>query len=195
MKSRKNPQLYIIAGPNGSGKTTFAHKFLPYFTDCLNFVNADSIASGLSPFSPELVALKAGKLMLDQIHGYGKRGSDFAFETTLSGRTYIRLLKDLKRKGYTIHLFYLWVRDINLAIKRIEERVKMGGHDVPALVVRRRFNRGLDNLFYVYKPLLDSWTIFDNSTDLPHMIAREKEGVLTIVDDRLYELIRRSVRK
>ena len=117
------------------------------------------------------------------------------FETTLSGRTYIRLLKDLKRKGYTIHLFYLWVRDINLAIKRIEERVKMGGHDVPALVVRRRFNRGLDNLFHVYKPLLDSWTIFDNSTELPHVIVHEKKGVLTIVDDRLYELIRRSLRK
>jgi predicted ABC-type ATPase len=195
MKSKRKPQLYIIAGPNGSGKTTFARRFLPYFTDCLNFVNADSIASGLSPFSPEVVALKAGKLMLDQIHEYGKKERDFAFETTLAGRTYLKLLKDLKKKDYTVHLFYLWVRDINLAIKRIEERVRMGGHDVPASVVRRRFNRGHYNLFHVYGPLLDSWSIFDNSTELPHLIAHAKEGSLTVVDNPLYDVIRRSVRK
>jgi len=185
----KRPNLYIIAEPNGSGKTTFVRKFLPYYADCLNFVNADLIASGLSPFSPEIAAIKAGKIMLEQINDYGKKGSDFAFETTLSGKTYIKLLNDLKKKGYKIHLYFLWVREVELSIERVAERVRMGGHDVPLHVIRRRFSRGLPNLFNVYRPLLDSWIMFDNSTDEPRIIAHEKDGILTVVDGNLFDTL------
>jgi predicted ABC-type ATPase len=190
----KRPNLYIIAGPNGSGKTTFVEKFLPSYAECLHFVNADLIAAGLSPFSPEVAAVKAGKIMLDEIHTYTSQRSDFAFETTLSGKTYARLLKALIKDGYRIHLYFLWLRSIDLALKRIAERVSMGGHDVPAEVVRRRFGRGLVNLFHLYRPLLDSWIIFDNSADVPRVIADEEDGKLNIADDRLYKIIERSIR-
>ena len=189
MSVKDNPNLYIMAGPNGSGKTTFVRKFLPYYANCLNFVNADLIASGLSPFSPEIAAIKAGKIMLEQINGYGKKGSDFAFETTLSGKAYIKLLNDLKKKGYKIHLYFLWVRDVKLAIERVAERVRMGGHDVPLNVIRRRFSRGLSNLFNVYRLLLDSWIMFDNSTDEPRIIAHEKDGMLTVIDGNLFDTL------
>ena len=192
-KSIKNPNLYIVAGPNGSGKTTFVQKFLPNYAKCLNFVNADLIASGLSPFSPEIAAIKAVKIMLEQINDYGKKGSDFAFETTLSGKTYVNLLKDLKSRGYNIHLYFLWVRDLKLAIERVTERVRMGGHDVPLHVIKRRFSRGLPNLFNVYRPLVDSWIIFDNSADVPHVIVYEEHGIIKAVNRDLYETIKRSV--
>jgi predicted ABC-type ATPase len=185
------PNLYVIAGPNGSGKTTFVRRFLPHYAECLNFVNADLIASGLSPFSPEIAAIKAGKIMLEQINDYGKKGSDFAFETTLSGKTHIRLLKDLKMKGYKIHLYFLWLKDVELAVQRVAERVTMGGHAVPLQVIKRRFGRGLSNLFNVYRPLLDSWIMFDNSTDEPRIIAHEKDGILTVTDSKLFDTLRK----
>ena len=185
--------LYIIAGPNGSGKTTFVEKFLPSYAGCLHFVNADLIAAGLSPFSPEIAAVKAGKIMLEEIHAYARQGSDFSFETTLAGKAYTRLLKALKKNGYRIHLYFLWLRNVDLALKRIAERVSMGGHDVPTDVVHRRFNRGLCNLFHLYRPLLDSWIIFDNSADIPLVIAREQEGLLTVLDDHLYRAVTQNL--
>jgi len=185
------PNLYIIAGPNGSGKTTFVQKFLPFYAECLNFVNADLIASGLSPFSPEIAAIKAGKLMLEQIHVYASQGVDFAFETTLAGKTYVALLRDLKKRDYKIHLYFLWLRNVNLGIKRIAERVRMGGHDVPEEVVRRRFKKGLYNFLHLYKPYLDSWVIFDNSTDKPRVIAMEKDGLLTEIDGKLFRTMQK----
>ncbi len=192
INNEKSPNLYIIAGPNGSGKTTFVKKFLPHYAHCLNFVNADLIASGLSPFSPEVAAIKAGKVMLEQIHTYSRRGVDFAFETTLAGKSYVKLLKDLKNKSYKIHVYFLWVSNVKLAINRIAERVKIGGHDVPKETVRRRFSRGLHNLFNLYMPLLDSWIIFDNSMDTPCVIAKEEDGILTIINDKLFKEIRRN---
>src|SRR3972149_3553449 len=141
----KNQHLYIIAGPNGSGKTTFVRRFLPYYADCINFVNADLIPAGLSPFSPDIAAIKAGKIMLGQIQEHINAGHDFAIETTLAGRSYVRLLKDLKKKGYKIHLFYLWLPNPDLALERIAERVRAGGHDVPKDVVKRRFARSGHN--------------------------------------------------
>lgn len=167
-----NPKLYIIAGPNGSGKTTFVRRFLPFYTDCINFVNADLIASGLSPFSPEIAAIKAGKLMLEEIDAFRKRHADFAFETTLSGKTYVKLLKEMKIEGYEIHIYFLWLRNVDLALKRVAERVAMGGHDVPAGTVCRRFERGLYNLFHLYRSFADSWTIFDNSELAPRVGER-----------------------
>ena len=115
----KNRNVYIIAGPNGSGKTTFAKKFLPDYVKCPNFVNADLIAQGLSPFSPRSAAMKAGKLVLQQIHGFTNSGVDFAFESTLAGKSYVNLFKDLNRKGCKLHLFFLWIPDPELAIARI----------------------------------------------------------------------------
>ena len=131
MTSAKNPSPYIIAGPNGAGKTTFARQLLPYYAECLEFVNADLIANGLSPFFPERAAILAGRLMLQQIHLLADHGRDFGFETTLSGKTYVRLLRDLRDRGYRIHLFFLWIPNIDIALERVADRVRRGGHNVP----------------------------------------------------------------
>jgi predicted ABC-type ATPase len=191
MKTRR-PQLYIIAGPNGSGKTTFARKFLPDYAKCLEFVNVDLIAGGLSPFDPERAALKAGRIMLEQIHSLAKRGVDFGFETTLSGKTYVKLLQDLKKRAYLVHIFFLWIPDVELAVERIKLRVRNGGHHIPEAIVRGRFGRSLPNFLRIYKPLADSRTIFDNSVDTPKMIAfSEQPGKTEILDSDLFSILSR----
>ncbi len=185
----RRPNLYVIAGPNGAGKTTFACKFLPDYVKCLEFVNVDLIANGISPFGPERAALRAGRIMLEQIHSLAERGVDFGFETTLSGRTYVKLLHEMKRRGYLIHIFFLWISDVELALERIKLRVRNGGHPIPEGVVRRRFGRSLPNFLRVYKPLADSWTIFDNSGDVPKMIAIEESGKIEILDRDLLNIL------
>jgi predicted ABC-type ATPase len=182
----QKPNLYIIAGPNGAGKTTFARKFLPDYAKCLEFVNVDLIANGISPFDPERAALRAGRIMLEQIHSLAQRRLDFGFETTLSGKAYIKLLQKMKKGGYLIHLFFLWINDVELALERIRLRVRNGGHAIPEATVRRRFGRSLANFLLVYKPLADSWTIFDNSGDVPKMIAFEESGKIEILDPDLF---------
>lgn len=189
----KNRNVYIIAGPNGAGKTTFAVTFLPAYAKCSNFINADLIAAGLSPFSPRTVALKAGKLVLEQIHQFAAKGMDFAFETTLSGKLYVNLLKSLKTKGYRIHLFFLWIPNSGLAISRIKNRVAEGGHDVPAEDVIRRFNRSIANFFRLYQPLSDSWLLFNNAGSNPILIAEHKYGRMTLMDRDLYNSIIESI--
>jgi len=126
LNTGRRPKLYVIAGPNGAGKTTFARKFLPKYARCFEFVNADLIAGGLSPFTPERVAVRAGRIMIDQIRRISAQRLDFGFETTLSGKSYLALFQNLKKKGYRIHLFYLWVVSADLALERIAERVRMG---------------------------------------------------------------------
>ena len=130
-----NSSVYIIAGPNGAGKTTFAREFLPNYADCKNFINADLIAQGVSPFSPEEVAFRAGRLMIEEINSYVKHGASFGFETTLSGRSYLNLIRDLTRRRYEVHFFFLWIPNVALALSRVRARVLEGGHDVPAVVV------------------------------------------------------------
>ena len=119
--------LYIIAGPNGVGKTTFARKFLPNYADCRNFINADLIAEGISPFSPEAAAIRAGRLVLNEIRSFGHRRVPFAFETTLSGRGYLRLIRQLKRQCYTVHFFFLWVKSVDVALSRVKDRCSRVG--------------------------------------------------------------------
>lgn len=192
MSKKHSPNLYIIAGPNGAGKTTFAKEFLPHYAKCDNFVNADLIAQGLSPFSPAAARIKAGRLLLKQIHEFAERRADFAFETTLAGKTYVSLLRRLKQRGYVTHLFFLWIPSVDLAVARIKHRVAEGGHDVPVMDVRRRFGRSVQNFFKVYRPLLDSWTLFDNSTTRPSLIAEEKAGKLALVDAALFAKISKT---
>jgi len=185
----KKPQVYIIAGPNGSGKTTFASKFLPKYADCPSFINADTIARGLAGFSPDAVALRAGRILLEQIETYAKKRIDFAFETTLSGTNYLLRLRNMKEAGYAIHLFFLWIPDVQLSLARIASRVKMGGHNIPEEVVHRRFHKGIKNFFQHYRTVVDSWMLFDNSGSTPQFIAEEKRGGLRILDKELYERV------
>ena len=189
----KQPNLYVIAGPNGSGKTTFAEEFLPHYTSCRTFINADIIARGLSGFSPDTAALKAGRLLLEQIETYSSKRIDFAFETTLSGVTYLSRLRDLKKSGYRIHLFFLWIPDVKLSIARVANRVKMGGHGVSEKVIRRRFHRGLKNFFRRYRSIIDSWMLIDNSENIFHEIAEENKDGFKIYDQGLYERILKLV--
>jgi predicted ABC-type ATPase len=188
-KKNRMPNLYIIAGPNGAGKTTFARKFLPDYVTCLEFVNVDLIANGISPFDPERAALRSGRIMLDQIHSLAKCRLDFGFETTLSGKTYVRLLQEMKKEGYLIHIFFLWIYNVELAIERIKLRVRNGGHAIPEATVRRRFSRSLTNFLYLYKPLADSCTIFDNSGDVPKLIAIEESGKVEILNPDLFNIL------
>lgn len=188
-ENTQGPNVYIVAGPNGAGKTTFARKFLPAYVHCKQFVNADLIAGGLSPFSPEQSAIQAGKLLLEQIRTFTRKGIDFAFETTLAGKSYQNLFADLKAKGYSLHLFFLWIPNVEMALSRIDDRVKRGGHRIEEPVVRRRFVRGLQHLFKLYRPFLDLWVIFDNSGSFPHLVATGKPTDLKIVDKDLFDRI------
>lgn len=185
--------VYIVAGPNGSGKTTFAVKFLPDYASCKHFINADLIAKGLSPFSPGAAAITAGKLVLEQIHQFANRGVDFAFETTLSGKLYVNLFKFLKKKGYRIHIYFLWIPKADLAVSRIKSRVAQGGHDVPTQDVLRRFNRSITNFFTLYQSLADSWMLFHNAGVIPILIAEGKNGTVKIIDGNLYDKIIRGI--
>lgn len=156
-------RILIIAGPNGAGKTTFAREFLPKEAHCPRFINADMIAAGLSPFAPELASVKAGKLMLQMLDEHVGRGDSFAFETTLAGLGYARHIHGWRAKGYHIALFFLSLPSPEIAIARVAERVRQGGHHIPEAVIRRRFAAGQTNFQNVYRDLVDAWAVYDNS--------------------------------
>jgi len=166
----------VIAGPNGAGKTTFATEFLPNEADCPNFVNADLIAGGLSPFRADLVGLRAGRLMLGQIHEHARRGESFAFETTLSGLGYARWIPRWQSRGYRVKLFFLHLPNPEAAIARVAQRVVEGGHDVPEPVIRRRFHSGRRNFERVYRGLVDEWAEYDNSGARPLLLSGGTRG-------------------
>ena len=178
----------IIAGPNGAGKTTFALRYLPE-TDCRNFVNADLIASGLSPLSPQREWLAASRLFLDEIHEYVRNEEEFSFETTLSGRSYLKLIRELLRNDWKVHLYYLWLPTVELAIERVAERVAHGGHDIPREAIVRRFSRSLFNLLEYYAPLCSSTICMDNSGPSPEVIFTQDEDGLVIEHPGLYETV------
>ncbi len=163
-------KIIIIAGPNGAGKSTFAKEFLPNEAECPTFVNADLIAAGLSPFHPEIAARKAGRLMLEEMREHSNRGHDFAFETTLSGRSYLRMIRDWRNQKYHVKLIFLSLVSPEEAIARIAERVAQGGHHVPDDVVRRRFAAGLLNFETLYRYEVNFWRRYNNSGQAPVLI-------------------------
>jgi len=189
---RKPANCYIIAGPNGAGKTTFAMEFLPLYANCRNFINADLIARGLSPFDPNAALLSAGRTVLERIAEFTDARTAFAFETTLSGRAYVPLLRRVKKAGFRLHLFYLWIPSAELALLRIRDRVESGGHNVPERDVRRRFGRTVRNLFTLYRSLLDTLHFFDNSSDTPRLIFKDEAGRTTINDAAVYDRLRKE---
>jgi predicted ABC-type ATPase len=167
----REKKIVIIAGPNGAGKTTFALEFLPREADCPDFINVDLIAAGLSPFDPDRAVIRAGRLMLTEIQGRVRNRSSFAFETTLSGHGYARMIPRWRAAGYYIRLIFLNLPTPDLAVARVAARVAQGGHNVPESVIRRRFDRSLRNFRELYCPLVNSWEWYDNSGITPRLIS------------------------
>jgi len=186
------PDLYIIAGCNGAGKTTASFTILPEMLNCDEFINADEIARGLSPLNPERAAIEAGRLMLNKISLLIKTGKDFAFETTLSSRTFTNTIHKAKGAGYKTTLVYFWLNSVELANKRVETRVIEGGHNILKQIIERRYYRGLKNLFQLYIPICDYWMIFDNSQqDSSKLIAEgQSNKKLEIKNIRIFESLK-----
>ena len=168
--------LYIIAGCNGAGKTTASFTILPDILDCKEFVNADEIAKGLSPFQPEKVAFEAGRIMLNRIDELFKNQENFAFETTLATKTYRQKVKFAKENNYNTTLLFFWLRNSNLAKERVKTRVKEGGHNIPNDIIERRYMNGIKNLFDIYLEIVDQVLIFDNSEGKQILIAEKNFG-------------------
>lgn len=163
-------KIVIIAGPNGAGKTTFAREFLPLEANCPIFVNADLIAAGIAPFQPEAVAFRAGRLMLQELAHHAAEGRSFAFETTLSGRTYASMIDAWRAQGYSVKLIFLSLVSADEAVVRVANRVRQGGHSIPEATIRRRFEAGLRHFHETYRDRVDLWQLFDNSGDSPRLI-------------------------
>ncbi|OYT17315.1 MAG: zeta toxin [Bacteroidetes bacterium 4572_77] len=173
-------RLYIISGCNGAGKTTASYTILPELLDCKEFVNADEIAKGLSPFNPNKVAIKAGRLMLTRIDELLESGVDFAFETTLSTRSYMNTVKKAQEKGYFVTVLYFWLNTSDLAVERVKVRVEEGGHHIPEDTIRRRYDLGISNMFNLYIPVADYWMFIDNSKSPFDVLAdgrKEEENI------------------
>ncbi len=169
------PDLYIVSGCNGAGKTTASYTILPEMLHCKEFVNADNIAAGISPFNQEAVAFEAGRIMLQRINELISSGETFAFETTLSARSYISLISKAKTAGYNVTLIYFWLSSPEMAEQRVEQRVLNGGHNIPKDVIHRRYYRGISNLMKLFIPVCDLWLVIDNSNREFEIIA-EGEG-------------------
>lgn len=170
----QHPNLYIIAGPNGAGKTTASYSLLPDILHCPNFVNADEIARGLSPFAPELVNIQAGRIMLQRIEELLSQHVDFAIETTLSTRSYVQLVHRAQSLGYKVHLIFFFLETEEQAIQRVAQRVSNGGHGIPEVDIRRRFHRGIYNLLNLYMPICDSALIYNNALGDAILVAEQE---------------------
>ena len=191
-KQPERPTVYVIAGPNGAGKTTFVSVFLPDFVKCREFLNADLIAAGLSPFAAETQNVRAGRLLLERVKELATARADFGFETTLSGRSYMKLLGSMRKQDYRIVLFFLWLPSADLAVDRVANRAREGGHAVPERDVRRRFTAGLRNLFSLYRPLVDAWWLYDASRVPLKLIAKADQGKLALYQAKLYRHIEKA---
>lgn len=175
------PNLYIIAGCNGAGKTTASYVILPQLLDCEEFVNADVIAAELSPTDPESVAVAAGRIMIERINHLLSQQIDFALETTLSTKSYVSFIKKAKTNGYEITLLYFWLSGPQFAIDRVAKRVSQGGHHIPDDVVERRYYRGINNLFDLYMPICDGWIITSNMELKPQIVAQRKKPLPKLI--------------
>ena len=185
-------KLFIIGGCNGAGKTTASYTVLPEMLGCKEFVNADEIAKGLSPFNPESVAIEAGRLMLRRMEDLLFEGADFAFETTLATRSYVGFIRKAQQLGYFVTLVYFWLPTSEQAIERVATRVREGGHSIPPEVIRRRYANGLRNLIELYTPICDFWTIYDNSSADQHIkivATGRKNATIDIQDTLSYKTI------
>jgi predicted ABC-type ATPase len=186
------PNLYVISGCNGAGKTTASYTVLPEILDCEEFINADEIARGLSPFNPDKVAIEAGRIMLVKINEFLRKKLDFAFETTLSSKNFLNTIKKAKEKGYEVTLLFFWLDSVELAIERVKTRVAEGGHDIPEKVIRRRYYSGIRNLFNLYMSVCDYWMITNNSTPNLELIAEGNyETITKIENNRIFELMKK----
>ncbi len=185
--------MYLIGGPNGAGKTTFAMSYLPDYAHCRNFVNADLIAAGLSPLSPEREWLTASRLLLHEIENYTIKREDFAFETTLSGKTYLRLIRRLLTDGWRVDLYYLWLSSVEMSIERVAERVSHGGHNIPLKSIIRRYPRSISNLLHDYAPLCSSTVCLDNSGEMPEVIFAQDQAGRVIENKNLFDLMMREI--
>lgn len=184
------PNFYILAGPNGAGKTTAAYTLLPEVLDVRNFVNADEIARGLSPFDVESVAFDAGRIMLQRIDYLMNAGADFAIETTLSTRSYVQTIRRAKALGYTVSLFYVWIPSAEVSKARVAARVAAGGHNIPDEVVERRYERSVSNLRNLYIPVCDYFTVVSNANQLPTVIASGGLTIeTTVLNDEIWLII------
>lgn len=173
-------KLYVIAGCNGAGKTTASYTILPEILDCKEFVNADEIARGISPFQPEKVGIEAGRMMLRRINNLLESEESFAFETTLSTRSYVKFVERAKQLGYQITCLFFWLDSDELAISRVATRVKEGGHNIPEEVIRRRYKSGLKNFFNLFLPRVDNWLFVNNSGDSYEIIAEGSMNEITV---------------
>ena len=185
-------RLYIIAGPNGAGKTTVSYTVLPEIFDCKEFVNADEIARGISPFNPEAVSIQAGRLMLKRLNELMDKKETFAFETTLSSVTFIDFIRKAQSQKYEVILLFLMLNSVNLAYARVETRVKEGGHNIPKEIIKRRFVKGLKNFFSRYYTIVDKWFLVDNSGDVFQFIAEGTNNEIIFKNKRIWsELIKK----
>lgn len=183
--------LYIIAGCNGAGKTTASFTILPEIIECREFVNADEIAKGLSPFQPEKVAIEAGRIMLNRINELLKAKESFAFETTLSTRSYKNKILEAKQKGYSTMLLFFWLENVELAKERVKSRVSEGGHNIDPEVIERRYYKGISNLFNIYLPIVDDALVFDNSFGRHELLAQKDGRELIVVNDLKFNKLKR----
>lgn len=185
--------LYIVAGCNGAGKTTASFTILPEIIECKEFVNADEIAKGLSPFQPEKVALEAGRIMLGRINELLGNDESFAFETTLATRSYKSKIEKAQQKGYTVTLLFFWLQSVELAKERVRIRVLEGGHHIEAHVIGRRYYKGIRNLFDIYLPLVDGAFIFDNSMGKHELLAQKTiDGQFTIINHTTFNELKKQ---
>ena len=189
MGINKMPQLFIISGCNGAGKTTASYTVLPEMLDCKEFVNADSIAAGLSPFNPEGVAVAAGRIMLKRIEELMSEGANFAFETTLATRSYTSLIKRAQSMGYLVTLVYFWLNDVTLAKQRVAKRVSRGGHNIPVETIERRYYKGIKNFHELFYPICDYWLLIDNSNEMTFIAEGEKNHDIDIKNVEIWNRI------